>query len=131
MKILKFSLFLFLSVSLLYSQSIDYPESKKVNQVDHYFGTKVKDPSTYAVVFRDEVYIHLCDQNGLDYQIGGPGAVFIAITGIDELWHRVKNSESMIMVALCDMDFGHGVRFHIFTIKDPDDNVLRIGEQIE
>jgi prolyl oligopeptidase len=30
--------------SFLYSQSIDYPESKKVDQVDDYFGVKVEDP---------------------------------------------------------------------------------------
>jgi prolyl oligopeptidase len=44
MKFLKFLLILFLSGSFIYSQSIDYPESKKVDQVDDYFGLKVDDP---------------------------------------------------------------------------------------
>ena len=87
-------------------------------------------PPTYAVVFRDDVYIHLCHQKSVDYQIGGPGVTFIAINGVTELWQKVKKSEAIILDPLTDQDFGHGVRFRIFNIKDPDENILRIGEQL-
>jgi prolyl oligopeptidase len=44
MKFSKFLLILLLSGSILFSQSIDYPESKKVDLVDDYFGVKVENP---------------------------------------------------------------------------------------
>jgi prolyl oligopeptidase len=44
MKFSKLVLILLIFCSFLYSQSIDYPESKKGDQVDDYFGVKVQDP---------------------------------------------------------------------------------------
>jgi prolyl oligopeptidase len=44
MKFSKLVLILLIFCSFLYSQSIDYPESKKDDQVDDYFGVKVQDP---------------------------------------------------------------------------------------
>ncbi len=37
-------LILLIFCSFLFGQSIDYPESKKGEQVDDYFGVKVEDP---------------------------------------------------------------------------------------
>jgi catechol 2,3-dioxygenase-like lactoylglutathione lyase family enzyme len=87
-------------------------------------------PPTYAVVFKDDVYIHLCHRRIVDYLLG-PGAAFISIKGIDELWPQVQYSEAEIIEALADRDYGEDVRFKIFTIKDLDENIIRIGEQLK
>jgi len=86
-------------------------------------------PPDYAVVFRDEVYIHLCHQRVIDYNIG-PGASFIAVSGVDRIWQRVQSSGAVVTDPLSDQDYGQGVRFRLFTIKDLDENILRIGEQL-
>jgi len=87
-------------------------------------------PPTYAVVFRDEVYIHLSYSKVIAYQIG-PGAAFIAVTGVEKLWQHVQSSRAVIKDPISDQDFGQEVRFKTFTIQDPDNNILRIGEQLK
>jgi len=88
------------------------------------------DPPSYAVVYRDEVYIHLCQGDKQLFEIG-PGCGFISVTGIDHLWSHVQACNVTIIQPLAVRDFGHGVVFKLFTMKDPDSNVLRIGQAIK
>ncbi len=85
-------------------------------------------PVEYAVVFRDEVYIHICLQKNQPYEIG-PGCGFVSVSGVEKLWEHVFPSGAEIIQPLTDKDYGHGVLFRDFTIKDSDGNVLRIGQQ--
>ncbi len=86
-------------------------------------------PPGYAVVYRDDVYIHLCLQEAHDFNLG-TGCVFIAIKGIDKIWDKVQNTDAEVIDPLAEKDYGQGVHFKIFTIRDPDKNILRIGEKI-
>ncbi|MCP4903135.1 MAG: hypothetical protein GY906_39745 [bacterium] len=96
-------------------------------EVDYFSG----DPPSYAVVFRDEVYVHLC--SGDDWAKGlGPSAAFIAVKGIAELWEHVEEFADIEMIyPLDDRDYGDEVRFSDFAIADLDGNILRIGEPIK
>jgi catechol 2,3-dioxygenase-like lactoylglutathione lyase family enzyme len=94
--------------------------------VDHEGGA----PPQYAVVFRDEVYIHLSRRGPLGYP-AGPGAAFVAVAGVDEVWSRVSSTEVDVLEELEDRDYGDEIRFRVFTIRDPGQNVLRIGEPLE
>ena len=87
-------------------------------------------PPSYAVVFRDNVYIHLCHRETQDFKLG-PGCAFIAISGVDGLWKKVNNSGVKILDQLDNQDYGIGVHFRLFSIKEIDQNVLRIGEPIK
>jgi len=87
-------------------------------------------PPLYAVVFRDDVYIHLSRTGAPGYP-SGPGCAFISVSGVDELWQRVAAAKPEIVEPLADKDFGHGVLFRVFTIRDPDGNVLRIGQPMD
>ncbi|UCC71929.1 MAG: hypothetical protein JSV86_16390 [Gemmatimonadota bacterium] len=49
---------------------------------------------------------------------------------MESLWNRVRDSQAEVIEELRDADFGHGVVFKGFTIRDPDGNVLRIGEPL-
>ena len=86
-------------------------------------------PASYAVVYRDDVYIHLCLKETQEFKTG-PGCVFMAISGIDKIWTQLQHTDTEIIEQLTERNFGSEVRFKIFTIKDPDKNVLRIGEKI-
>jgi len=86
-------------------------------------------PPLYAVVFRDDVYIHLSKTGALGFP-SGPGCAFIAVSGVDSLWQRVAAAKPEIVEPLADQDYGHGVLFRVFTIRDPDGNVLRIGQPL-
>jgi len=88
------------------------------------------EPATYAVIFRDNVYIHLCETGKQPFDMG-PGCGFISIAGIDAVWQRVKGSQVDVIQPLKESDYGSGVKFKDFIIRDPDKNVLRIGESIE
>jgi predicted enzyme related to lactoylglutathione lyase len=94
--------------------------------VDYEDGT----PPHYAVVCRDEVYIHLCLKEAQLFEIG-PGCGFISVAGVDELWSHVQSIRAEIFQTLEERDFGHGVVFKVFTMKDPDGNVLRIGQAMD
>jgi predicted enzyme related to lactoylglutathione lyase len=87
------------------------------------------EPPHYAVVFRDNVYIHLSLRAPLSSPIG-PGCAFLAVSGIDPLWARVAAARVEVIEPLADRDYGHGARFRVFTIRDPYQNVLRIGESL-
>lgn len=87
-------------------------------------------PPNYAVVFRDEVYIHLCIEKVLGYDIG-PGGAFIVVNGIDEIWKNIQNKNIEIVSPLANRDYGFNVHFKVFTICDLDQNVLRIGEKVQ
>jgi predicted enzyme related to lactoylglutathione lyase len=85
------------------------------------------EPPHYAVVRRDEVYVHLSHVG----PHGAPqphGAAFIAISGVQSLWAQVAGHGDCVVAPLTDEDYGSGVRFAAFTIRDPDGNVVRIGE---
>jgi len=86
-------------------------------------------PPTYAVVFRDDVYIHLSRTGAFGYP-SGPGCAFISVSGVEALWQRVAAAKPDVVEPLDDRDYGHGVLFRAFTIRDPDDNVLRIGQPL-
>lgn len=87
-------------------------------------------PPNYAVVFRDEVYIHLCIEKASGYKIG-PGGAFIVVNGVDEIWKNIQNKNIEIISPLANQDYGVNVHFKVFTIYDLDQNVLRIGEKIK
>jgi predicted enzyme related to lactoylglutathione lyase len=108
------------------SRSLDFYKNVLGFGVDYLSGS----PPAYAVVYRDEVYIHLCLPAA---QNSNPGtsAVFIAVNGVEELWNRVKNEGIEIIDQLAEKDYGQKVCFRVFTIKDPDKNILRIGEKID
>ncbi len=96
-------------------------------EVDYFTG----DPPTYAVVSRDNVYLHLFSAGELAEKTG-PGVAFVVVQGIAELWEVVEEFADIDMVyPLKDRDYGEGVRFTDFAIADPDGNVLRIGEQLD
>ena len=89
------------------------------------------DPPHYAVVFRDEVYIHLSHQESQSVQPGG-GRAFVAVSGVDEVWERARSeAPTSIVQPLEDLDYGQQVRFKVFAISDPAGNTLRIGEPLE
>lgn len=89
------------------------------------------DPPTYAVVCRDEVYLHLCAGSGWAENLGA-GAAFITVSDVDELWERVDGfADVEIVYPLEDRDYGDGVLFRDFALSDPDGNVLRIGQEID
>jgi len=87
-------------------------------------------PPEYAVVFRDEVYIHLCNPEAHELNPQS-GSVFISVTGIEEIWKQVVSLDVKIIKQLSDEDYGSGVKFKTFIIEDPDQNILRIGEPIK
>jgi catechol 2,3-dioxygenase-like lactoylglutathione lyase family enzyme len=97
------------------------------------FGLEYLDgePPEYAVVFRDEVYIHLSVSNHRSFSPGG-GRAFIAVSGVEHLWERVRSeADESICESLEERDYGHGVRFRGFAIQDIDGNILRIGEPLK
>jgi catechol 2,3-dioxygenase-like lactoylglutathione lyase family enzyme len=93
-------------------------------EVDYFAG----DPPRYAVVCRDEVYIHLCTGDGWSSELG-PGAAFIAVNGALALWQQIEEYADLdVVYQLEERDYGDGVRVFDFAIGDVDGNVLRIGE---
>ena len=108
------------------SKSIEFYTKALDFEIDYLTGS----PPSYAVVSRDEVYIHLCHQSVLDY-ILGPGCIFVSVTGVNEIWQNIQDNNIEIISTISDQDFGSGVHFRIFTIFDLDKNVLRIGEKIQ
>ena len=88
------------------------------------------DPPHYAVVFRDEVYIHLSD-SGPQSDLAGAGRAFVAVSGVDAIWERARSEAPQAIVQpLEGLDYGHEVRFKVFAIADPSGNTLRIGEPL-
>jgi predicted enzyme related to lactoylglutathione lyase len=86
------------------------------------------DPVRYAVVFRDEVYIHLSLSNAPGFDPGG-GRAFVAVSGVEPVWARAcSEAPASVCEPLENRDYGHGARFRGFAVKDPDGNVLRIAE---
>jgi predicted enzyme related to lactoylglutathione lyase len=89
------------------------------------------EPPQYAVVFRDEVYIHLSLSKDPGFTPGG-GRAFIAVSGVEQLWEQVRSAaEESICESLEDRDYGHSVRFKEFAIRDIDGNILRIAEPLK
>lgn len=88
------------------------------------------EPPDYAVVFRDEVYIHLSHPEPPAF-ITGAGRAFIAVSGVDAVWERARSeAPDAIVQQLADLDYGQEVRFRVFAISDPAGNILRIGEPL-
>jgi predicted enzyme related to lactoylglutathione lyase len=87
------------------------------------------EPPHYVVVCRDEVYIHLSHAR-VDGAPPHPGAAFVAVAGVTELWDRVRTQPACVIAPLRQTDYGQGVRFNVFAVRDPDGNVLRIGEPV-
>ena len=89
------------------------------------------EPPQYAVVFRDEVYVHLSVE-GHPAFTSGRGSAFVAVSGIEQIWSRVRSSApESVIEALENRDYGQGVRFRVFSLADPAGNILRIGEPLE
>jgi predicted enzyme related to lactoylglutathione lyase len=107
------------------AKAIDFYSNVLGFGIDYLSGT----PSSYAVVYRDDVYIHLCLQETQDFKLG-PGCAFIAVSGAEEVWEKVQNNRVDIISPLAYQDYGSAVHFRTFTIYDLDKNVLRVGEQI-
>ena len=89
------------------------------------------DPPEYAVVFRDEVYIHLSVPDEPVFPAGS-GRVLIVVSEIEPVWEKVVSvyPESVID-SLADCDWGLEVRFKAFTMVDLDGNTLRIAEPLD
>jgi len=88
------------------------------------------EPPHYAVVFRDEVYIHLTQPEPPGVQPGA-GRAFVAVSGVNAVWERARSqAPDSIVQPLEDLDFGQQVRFKVFAISDPAGNTLRIGEPL-
>jgi catechol 2,3-dioxygenase-like lactoylglutathione lyase family enzyme len=88
------------------------------------------EPPHYAVVFRDEVYIHLTQPEPKGVQPGA-GRAFVAVSGVDAVWQRARSqAPDSIVQPLEDLDYGPQVRFKVFSISDPAGNTLRIGEPL-
>jgi catechol 2,3-dioxygenase-like lactoylglutathione lyase family enzyme len=85
------------------------------------------EPPHYVVMCRDDVYIHL-SHPGPHGAPQHPGASFIAVAGVESLWAQVETARDCVVAALTDTDYGGGVRFKVFVVRDPDGNLLRIGE---
>jgi len=87
------------------------------------------EPPSYIVMRRDDVYIHLSGPG----PYGVPqhaGASFVAIVDVDALWAQVGARPGCVVDPLKDADYGGGVRFKVFAVRDPDGNLLRIGEPL-
>jgi catechol 2,3-dioxygenase-like lactoylglutathione lyase family enzyme len=88
------------------------------------------EPPRYAVVFSDEVYTHLSQPQPPDFVSGG-GRAFVAVSGVDRIWDRARvEAPDSIVQPLQDLDYGHEVRFRVFTLSDPAGNTIRIGEPL-
>jgi catechol 2,3-dioxygenase-like lactoylglutathione lyase family enzyme len=88
------------------------------------------DPPHYAVVFRGDVYIHLSRPQPPNFVPGG-GRAFVAVSGVDVIRERARSeAPNSITQPLEDLDYGHEVRFRIFSLSDPAGNTLRIGEPL-
>ena len=85
------------------------------------------EPPQYLVMCRDDVYVHL-SQAGLYGAALHPGAAFVAVVDVDALWAEVRGRRECVVADLTDADYGSGVRFRVFAVRDPDGNVLRLGE---
>jgi predicted enzyme related to lactoylglutathione lyase len=86
-------------------------------------------PVEYAVIYRDDVYIHLCRRKDQEFDLG-PGCGFVVVSGVQELWPRIQASRVEVIHPLRRSDYGHGVVFMDFAVWDLDKNVLRIGEPL-
>lgn len=88
------------------------------------------EPPHYAVVFRDEVYIHLSQPDSSKIEIGAARA-FVSVSGVEAVWERARSeAPDSIVQPLEALDYGHDVRFKVFSIADPAGNTLRIGEPL-
>lgn len=88
------------------------------------------EPPHYAVVFRDEVYIHLSRPDPSKFEFGA-GRAFVSVAGVDEVWERARSeAPDSIVQSLEALDYGHEVRFKVFSVVDPAGNTLRIGEPL-
>lgn len=88
------------------------------------------EPPRYAVVFSDEVYIHLSLPQPPDFMPGG-GRAFVAVSGVKEIWDRVRSAApDSIIQPLQDLEYGDHVRFRVFALSDSAGNMIRIGEPL-
>lgn len=109
------------------SRAMSFYESALGFGLDYIHG----DPAEYAVVFRDEVYIHLSLSNDPSFTPGA-GRAFVAVSHVDGVWQQVRSqSKESVCEPLEDRDYGQGVRFRGFALKDPDGNILRIAEPLK
>jgi catechol 2,3-dioxygenase-like lactoylglutathione lyase family enzyme len=87
------------------------------------------EPLRYVVMCRDDVYVHL-SHAGSPGPPRHPGAGFVAVDDVEALWAQVSIHRDCVAALLSVADYGGGVRFNVFSVRDPDGNVLRIGEPI-
>jgi catechol 2,3-dioxygenase-like lactoylglutathione lyase family enzyme len=85
------------------------------------------EPPHYVVMCRDDVYVHL-SLPGPPATPRHPGAGFIAVAGVESLWAQVATHRDYVVTPLTNADYGAGIRFRVFVVRDPDGNLLRIGE---
>ncbi len=85
------------------------------------------DPPNYAVVKRDEVYLHISNQNTLPWLVN-ESCSFIVTKGVNQLYIRVEEAGVEILETLTIQNHGAGVIINEFVMKDMSGNVLRIGE---
>lgn len=85
------------------------------------------DPAHYVVMCRDDVYVHLSHAG--PYSLPQhPGAAFVAVGDVESLWALVAAHRACVVAPLQDADYGDEVRFRVLIVRDPDGNLLRIGE---
>jgi catechol 2,3-dioxygenase-like lactoylglutathione lyase family enzyme len=88
------------------------------------------DPATYAVVFRDDVYLHLSVPQDPEFP-PGVGRAFMVVNGVDAVWEKARSvAPESIREPLEDRDYGQDIRFRVFSLTDLEGNTLRIAEPI-
>ena len=109
-----------LTVSTL-PDAIDFYVSKLGFELDFVYGQ----PQFYAGVCKDQVEIHLVEENHARQPVGN-ASVSILIDEVDIFYATIKGLGVEILVAPGDRDYG----LRDFSCRDPDGNIFHFGVDI-
>ena len=85
------------------------------------------EPTYYVGLVKDVVEIHLISTSSPNArQPSGSGYLSLLVDQVDDLYRRLKGFDAEIVVLPDDRDYG----LRDFMIKDPEGNVLTLGEPI-
>lgn len=104
-------------------KSVDFYKTLLNFSVDYISG----DPPNYAVIYKDNVYLHLSNDKTLPY-LAQVSCAFIIVKGINQIYNEVLRNKCTLIYQLKHQDHGQGVKMVEFTFRDIDGNVLRISE---
>ncbi len=88
------------------------------------------DPINYAVVARDNVFVHISNGKTLPY-LSSSGYIFIIVEGIKEIYKNALKSKVEVISQLEKRNHGQDVLLDEFTMRDIEGNILRIGELLK